>query len=169
MNNIARKNALKEAKQKIETELREKWNVAHAAYMEELNKENCCDDRLDDLLKVVDEAAKALNDWKKSKKKKKKESIQWSDDIQSNLAQKPKKPTREVKDWDALRKIRNNHLSSRPRASEWLQEGVLVKQRGSQMPMMVVSIRSNGIVQCLAGGMMKNLRDLSLRPAFDEE
>ena len=169
MTNIARKNALKEAKQKIETELRQNWERLTEAYNAELNRESPNNEVLDTLHTAVEKAAKALNDWKKSKKRKKKDSIQWSNDIQSNLANKPKKPVREVKDWDALREIRNNHQSSRPRASAWLQEGVLVKQRGSQMPMMVVSIRSNGIVQCLAGGMMKNLRDISLRPAFDEE
>ena len=169
MTNIARKNALKEGKQKIETELRQNWERLTEAYNAELNRESPNNEVLDTLHTAVEKAAKALNDWKKSKKRKKKDSIQWSNDIQSNLANKPKKPVREVKDWDALREIRNNHQSSRPRASAWLQEGVLVKQRGSQMPMMVVSIRSNGIVQCLAGGMMKNLRDISLRPAFDEE
>ncbi len=169
MKGITRRNTLKEAKQKIETELRQNWEKLTEAYSSELNKEQPCDDKLSALQEDIEKAAKDFNDWKKSKKKKKKESIQWADDIQSNVAQKPKKPVREVKDWDALREIRNNHRSSRPRASEWLQEGVLVTQRGSKMPMMVVSIRSNGIVQCLAGGMMKSLRDISLRPAFDDE
>lgn len=169
MTNIARKNALKEAKQKIESELRQNWERLNEAYNAELNRENPSDEVLDTLQTAVEKAAKAFNDWKKSKKRKKKESIQWADDIQSNLAKKPKKPARVVKDWDALQKIRNNHLSSRPRASEWLQEGVLVTHRGSQMPMMVVSIRSNGTVQCLAGGMMKTLRDISLRPVLEEE
>ena len=163
------KNTLKEAKQKIETELRQKYEAAHQSYINELNKEVACEDKLDTLQKILETAANELNEWKKSKKTKKKESIQWSEDIQANLAKKPKKPTREVKDWDALRQIRSNHRSSRPRASAWLQEGVLVRQRDSKMPMMVVTIKSNGIVQCLAGGMIKNLRDVSLRPAFDEE
>ena len=168
MKGIARKNTLKEAKLKIETELRQTWEKLTNDYISESNKPNPCSEKLDSLQEAIENAAKEFNDWKKSKKKKKKESIQWSDDIQSNVAQKPKKPVREIKDWDALHDIRKNHRSARPRASAWLQEGVLVTQRGSKMPMMVVSIRSDGMVQCLSGGMMKTLRDISLRPAFDE-
>ena len=169
MKGITRKNVLGEAKKKIESELRQNWEELYEAYNTELNKENPCDEKLVSLQHSIENAAKELNDWKKSKKKKKKESIQWSEDIRANLAQKPKKLKREIKDWDAIHDIRKNHQSSRPRASAWLQEGVLVTERGSKMPMMVVTIRSNGIVQCLAGGMIKNLRDVRLRPAFDEE
>ena len=169
MKGITRKNVLGEAKKKIETELRQNWEKLTNDYIIEESKPNPCSVKLAALQEAIQNAAKEFNDWKMSKKKKKKASIQWADDIQANVAQKPKKPVREVKDWEALREIRNNHLSSRPRASEWLQEGVLVTQRDSKMPMMVVSIRSNGMVQCLAGGMMKTLRDISLRPAFDDE
>ena len=169
MKGITRKNALREAKTKIETELREAWNVAHEAYNQELAKgENRCDDRLDDLIKVMEDAAKAFQDWKKSKKRKKKESIQWAQDSEGNVASKPKKKIREVKDWDALREIQNNHRTSRPRASAWLQEGTMVVQRGSSMPMMVLSIRNTGAVEVLSAGTTKFVRDVSLRPAFDE-
>ena len=55
------------------------------------------------------------------------------------------------------------------RASAWLQEGGMVVQRGSSMPMMVLSIRNNGTVEVLSAGATKYVRDVSLRPAFDEE
>ncbi len=169
MKGITRRNTLREAKTKIETELRAAWTLAHAAYIEELNKEDRCDDHLDNLFEVMESAAKAFQDWKKSKKRKKKESIQWAQDIEGNVASKPKKKAREIKDWDALREIRNNHRSSRPRAGAWLQEGGMVVQRGSSMPMMVLSIRDSGAVEVLSAGSTKFVRDVSLRPAFDEE
>tara|TARA_Y100001938_G_C8044470_1_gene408050 strand:- start:423 stop:938 length:516 start_codon:yes stop_codon:yes gene_type:complete len=171
MNSVSRKNILKAAKDGIKKELIEKLDQIKSELEKEWQKE--CDDRdtekIDLLLERSSKITEEYNSFGKSKRAKKKAAIQWAEDSAGNKVEKPKKAHREVKDWDAIRQIRANHVNSRPRASAWLQEGGMVVQRGSSMPMMVLSIRSNGIVQVLAGGMTKNLRDISLRPAFDEE
>ena len=171
MNNISRKNILKAAKDNIKQDIIVQLNEIKLKIESEYAKDEEARDTglLDKLLDEANELTREFNGFKKTNRAKKKASIVWAETETGQAAEKPKKPHREVKDWDAIRQIRSNHANVRPRASAWLKEGCMVVQRGSSMPMMVLSIRNNGIVQVLAGGMTKNLRDVSLRPAFDEE
>ena len=171
MDRVSRKNILKAAKDGIKKEIIEKLDQIKSDLEKEWQKE--CDDRdtekIDLLLEESSSLTKEFNSFGKTNRAKKKASIQWAEDSSGNRIEKPKKPHREVKDWDAIHKIRSKHFSSRPRASAWLQEGGMVVQRGSSMPMMVLSIRNNGTVEVLSAGATKYVRDVSLRPAFDEE
>lgn len=169
MKSIARKNILKAAKDRIKQEILVKLSDIQAQIQTEYEKDDFDQDLIEKLELNASNLTQEYNDFKKTKRAKKKASIQWSQDNEGNIAQKPKKPHREVKDWDALHKIRDGHRSTRPRASAWLQEGGMVVQRGSSMPMMVLTIRNDGIVQVLAAGATRNIRDIALRPAFDEE
>jgi hypothetical protein len=113
-----------------------------------------------------------LKDFKKSKKAKKKASIEWQIDAlgQTIANQMKKSVTKTITDPDALRKIRDTHKKSiRPRASEWLQEGGLVVARGKKMPMMVLSISGTGTVQVLNAGHVDAFRDIALRPYVNDE
>lgn len=171
MDRVGRKNILKAAKDGIKKDILEKLDKIKAEIEKECQKDydDKDNDKIDLLLEEARKLTAEFNSFGKSKRAKKKASIKWAEDSSGNRAEKPKKPTREVKDWDAIHKIRKDRLSLRPRASAWLQEGTMVVQRGSSMPMMVLSIRSNGVVQVLAAGTTRVVRDISLRPAFDEE
>lgn len=171
MNGIKRKNILQAAKQSIKADIIQELDVVQHDIACEMSKEE--EDRNQDLLDTLREKAQELtesyNNFGKSKRAKKKASIEWSTDDAGSVPER-QKPTKTVSDWDALHRARENHMKSqRPRAGAWLQEGGMVVQRGSQMPMMVLAIRGNGIVEVLAAGSTRRVRDLSLRPAFDEE
>ena len=171
MNRVGRKNILKEAKNGIKKDILEKLDQIKLDIQKEYEKapDEKNNDRVDALLKEAEKLTAEYNGFGKTNRAKKKASIEWAEDSFGNKIEKPKKPTREVKDWDAIHKIRDNRLSLRPRAGEWLKEGGMVVQRGSALPMMVLSIRSTGIVQVLAGGTTRTVRDISLRPAFDAD
>jgi len=171
VNSIKHKNVLHAAKQSMKREIIDELDGVKHDIACEMSKEveERDLDLLDSLTQKAHDLTSEYNNFGKSKRAKRKASIQWSDDIQSNLADKPKKPVREVKDWDAVQKIRSEHYNRRPRAGAWLQEGGMVVQRGSKMPMMVLSITSTGNVEVLSAGSTKWVRDISLRPAFDEE
>ena len=172
MKGISRKNILKAAKAGMKKDiLDELYDIKHDIACE-MSKEP--DDRdvdlLDDLIEKANTLTAEYNGIGKSGRAKRKKTIQWAQDADGTAVEKPKKPTREIVDNDALHRVRTaDRNSMKPRAGEWLQEGGLVVQRGSQMPLMVLTIRGNGIVEVLAGGQTKFLRDLSLRPAFEDE
>lgn len=163
----ARKNILKLAKDKIEKDLYAKWESLQSSFIQERDKDEPDPTALAKIAKEIEELASEINLWKTSKKKKKKASIEWKVDQDGVSLSNRQKPKRTVSDWDAVKKIQSNNRSNRPRAGAWLQEGTLVVRRGSDMPMMVLSITSNGIVEVLSGGSVRHFRDLSLRPAFE--
>ena len=171
MDSISRKNILKAAKDGIKKEIVEKLDQIKSELEKEWQKE--LDDRdskkIDLLLDESSKLTEEYNSFGKSKRAKKKAAIQWAENENGEKIEKPKKPHREVKDWNAIHQIRSNHVNSRPRASAWLQEGCMVVRRNSSMPMMVLSIRRNGTVECLVGGSTQYFRDVALRPAFDDE
>lgn len=171
MNSVKRKNVLHAAKESMKKEILDELdNVKHDIACEMSKEAEDRDtDLLDKLIQKGHDLTSEYNSFGKSRRAKRKASIQWADDIQANLAEKPKKAVKEIKDWDAVHKIRSEHYSRRPRASEWLQVGSMVVQRGSKMPMMVLSITNSGNVEVLAAGTTKWMRDIALRPAFDEE
>ena len=171
MNSIKRKNILHAAKQSIKAEIILELDTVQHDIACEMSKEE--EDRnlalLDSLREKAQELTEAYNNFGKSKRAKKKASIEWSTDDVGNVPER-QKPTKSVSDWDAVHRVKENHRKSlQPRAGDWLQEGGLVVVRGSAMPMMVLTVRSNGVVEVLAGGQTRLVRDLSLRPAFDEE
>ncbi len=172
MRGINRKNVLHAAKESMKKEILDELdNVKHDIACE-MSKD--ADDRdvelIDGLVQKAQDLTAEYNNFGKSKRAKRKASISWAQDSNGENVEKPKKLSKKIVDNEALHRVRTNHQNStRPRAGDWLQEGGLVVQRGSQMPLMVLSIRSNGVVEVLAGGQTKYLRDLSLRPAFEEE
>ena len=167
-----RKNVLRLAKANMKDDiLKELHEVQHDIAIE-MKKE--ADDRdvdlLDELIDKAHELTAAYNGFGKTKRAKRKESIQWAQDSDGAVVEKPKKLSKQIVDNEALHRVRTTYKNSmKPRASAWLQEGGLVVQRGSQMPLMVLSIRRDGYVEVLAGGQTKYVRDLSLRPAYDDE
>lgn len=167
MKSSSRKNVLRLAKDKIEKEMFAKWEDLQSKFVEERDKEDTDYEKLRNLSDQIENLASEINAWKKSKKAKKKASIEWKVDADGVKVNKPAKAVRTISDPDAVRNIRKNNMSNRPRAGAWLQEGGLVVQRGRDIPMMVLSIGRDGTVQVLDGGSVRWLRELSLRPAMD--
>lgn len=167
MKSSSRKNVLRLAKDKIEKEMFAKWEDLQSKFVEERDKEDTDYEKLRDLTGQLENLASEIHTWKKSKKAKKKASIEWKVDADGVKVGKQKKAVRTISDPEAIRNIRKTNRSNRPRAGAWLQEGGLVVQRGKDTPMMVLSINSDGVVQVLDGGQVRWLRELSLRPAMD--
>ena len=164
MKSSSRKNVLRLAKDKIEKEMFEKWKDLQNKFVEERDREDTDCEKLRILSEQLENLAAEIHTWKKSKKAKKKASIEWKVDSSGAKVGKQKKAVRTISDPEAIRNISKINKSNRPRAGAWLQEGGLVVQRGKDIPMMVLSINDNGTVQVLDGGQVRWLRDLSLRP-----
>lgn len=167
-----RKNVLRLAKDKMKNDILNELHTVQSDIAREMMKEleDRNTDLLDSLTEKAHELTAAYNAFGKSKRAKLKASIQWAQDDDGAVVEKPKKPSKQIVDHEALHRVRVTRQNSmKPRASAWLQEGSLVVQRGSQMPLMVLSIRRDGLVEVLAGGQTKYVRDLALRPAYDDD
>lgn len=164
------RHVLTEAKKSITARLTDKAHTLEEAYIQATLADPLPDEgTLDALQKASHKAAAELAEWKLSKKKKKKSSIEWADE-EAKISAPSKKKVREIVDREAYNNVKNSvRETSKPRPSSWLQEGCLVTRRGSSMPMMVLSIRTDGNVSVLSAGSVQVVRGLSLRPALTDE
>ena len=166
MNRVARKNILKAAKDHLKSEILDELDAVKHDLVIEIEKDDPDRDLVEKLQNKARDLVEQFENFGKSKRAKKRASIEWKVDDSGSI-QKPQKKRKVISDWDTLRKVQSERSSSRPRA-KWLQEGILVVHKDSQMPMMVLSIANSGTVQCLAAGEVRHYRDVSLRPALDE-
>lgn len=164
MNRVTRKNILSAAKDQLKKEIFDQLDVIKNSLIVEADRDEPDQQKIQDLHRQAYDLTAQLDNFDKSNRVKKKSSIEWKVDDTGSV-QKPQKKRKVISNWDALREVQSERSSSRPRA-KWLQEGILVVHRKSQMPMMVLSIAQSGTVQCLAGGEVKYFRDVSLRPAL---
>ena len=167
MNYKARKNILNAAKEQLKNEIYDELDVIKHDLIIEADKDEPNREVIEALQAKARDLTAQLDNFGKSNRAKKKSSIEWKVDSTGSI-QKPQKKRKVVSDWDTLRKVQSDRSSSRPRA-KWIQEGILVVHRSSQMPMMVLSISNSGTVQCLAAGQVRHFRDVSLRPMIGDE
>ena len=172
MKSHARKNILNAAKAEIEASLMDRWETVHDAISKEREKDNPNTEILTSLCNTAQNISDEITEWKRSKKAKKKASIEWQleEDGSPTVKQMKKSKKKTISNAKALDRVKKSQKDrERPRAGSWLQEGSLVVSRNQKVPMVVLEIRKSGYVQVLDGGFVRNLRELSLRPAFTED
>lgn len=170
-----RKQVLSQAKEAIKNEL---WGelddllAQKKETLEEIEKEasSWLDERLTILDAKIEEAHKKIQEWNLSKGRKKKKSIQWTDERTRNEI-RFSKPSRKI-NWEAASEISSANRSTRKNNSNWLSEGTMVVDKHDthkDFPMMVVDIFDGGkSARILSPEGLVTRRALSLRPAFDD-
>ena len=169
-----RKQVLNQAKESIKNEL---WGELddllsqRKEALEEIEKEasSFLEERLAILDAKIEVSHKKIQDWNLSRGRKKKKSIQWTDDRTRDEI-RFSKPSKEI-NWEAASEVSETNRSIKKNNSNWLSEGTMVVHRSDTMkkePMMVVDISDSGIVRALKGGDLVKFRSLSLRPAFED-
>ena len=170
-----RKQVLSQAKESIKNEL---WGelddllAQRKEVLEEIQKETSSwlEERLSILDAKIDASHSKIQDWNLSKGRKKKKSIQWTDDRTRDEI-RFSKPKKEI-NWDAASEVSGINRSTRKNNSSWMSEGVMVVHKNDlkkENPMMVVDIFNEGrSVRVLSGTEITTFRALSLREAFDE-
>lgn len=170
-----RKQVLSQAKESIKIEL---WGelddllTQRKEVLEEIQKEasSWLEERLAILDAKIEVSHKKIQDWNLSRGRKKKKSIQWTDDRTRDEI-RFSKPSKEI-NWEAASEVSNSNRSIKKNNSNWLFEGVVVVHKNDlkkENPMMVVDVTNEGsITHVLSDGCVKTFRTLSLRPAFDD-
>ena len=156
-----KKSILKEAK-KILSKKREE-NLAALSKMYRLKKEDGADTNLieEEINRLIEEIR--LIDEDLSRKDKKSSRIEWLDtDYSASVKSKRKKKITDTEEYEKVvdKKISMNNGP----VALWLQPGILVKKRDSEMLGIVLSVRSH-YSSVLFGDREQNVRSLSLRPA----
>tara|TARA_Y100000034_G_C6663249_1_gene290877 strand:- start:88 stop:612 length:525 start_codon:yes stop_codon:yes gene_type:complete len=173
MSRLGRKIVLKAAKDQVNQNIEDKLAVL-LEKLDDLRAEEGFDKEAERVL--LEEHHRLLHkqsDLRSSNRAKKKRSIQWSvekSDFISDQYQNRRRG-RKIISSEALTSVKDAAKNaSKPRASaSWLQEGGLVTDRKGSEVMVVLKVDSTGIVQVLKDGLVRDMRDLSLRPAFDDE
>ena len=172
MSRLGRKTLLNAAKSQVNQNITDKLAIV-LEKLTELRSEEDYDKEVERvLLEEHHRLVHKQSDLGSSDRAKKKRSIQWAVERSDFIADKRSgKKRKEIIDNEALSSIKDSAKNAlQPRASaSWLQEGGLVTDRKGNGIMVVLRVGSNGIVQVLKDGLVRNLRDLSLRPAFDDE
>lgn len=170
-----RKQVLSHAKESIKNEL---WGELDELLsqrketLEEIEKETSSflEERLAILDAKIDASHKKIQDWNLSKRRKKKKSIQWTDDRARDEI-RFSKPTRQI-NWEAASEVSDTNRSTRKNNSNWLIEGTMVVHKNDlkkENPMMVVELTNDGkTAHVLFDGDVRSYRSLSLRPIFDD-
>jgi len=169
-----RKHVLSQAKESIKNEL---WGEYQSLLdqkkevVEEIEKETSSwlEEKLSILNAKIHQAEKDLDDWSLSKYRKKKKSIEWTDD-RARKEIRFSKPRKEI-NWDAAEEVISEKKKIRKNNSSWLHEGTMVVHRSEPdgPPMMVVNVFNEGRTShVLKDGDIISLRSLSLRPAFED-
>ncbi len=172
MSRLGRKILLNAAKDQVNQNIDDKLTII-LEKLTELRSEEDYDKEVERvLLEEHHRLVHKQSDLRSSNRAKKKRSIQWAVEKSDFIADKRfGRKRKEIIDNEALNSIKGTVKNAdKPRASaSWLQEGGLVTDRKETGVMVVLKVGSNGIVQVLKDGLVRNLRDLSLRPAFDDE
>ena len=170
-----RKQVLSQAKESIKNEL---WGelddllAQRKETLEEIEKETSSwlEERLAILDAKIDASHKKIQDWNLSRARKKKSSIQWTDDKTRDEV-RFSKPSRKI-NWEVAAEVSDSNRSTRKNNSNWLIEGVMVFHKNDvkkENPMMVVDIFNEGrSARVLSGTDVVTYRSLSLREAFYE-
>jgi len=172
MSRLGRKTLLNAAKGQVNQNITDKLTVI-LEKLTELRSEEDYDKEVERVL--LEEHHRLLHkqsDLRSSNRAKKKRSIQWAVERSDYIADQYRgRKRKEIIDNEALNSVKDAAKNAvKPRASaSWLQEGGLVTDRKGNGIMVVLKVGTNGIVQVLKDGIVRNLRDLSLRPAFDDE
>ena len=172
MSRLGRKTLLKAAKDQVNQNIDDKLTII-LEKLSELRSEEDYDKEVERvLLEEHHRLVHKQSDLRSSNRAKKKRAIQWAVERSDFIADKRfGRKRKEIINNEALNSVKDTaNNAAKPRASaSWLQEGGLVSDRKGSGIMVVLSVGSNGIVQVLKDGLVRNLRDLSLRPAFDDE
>jgi len=170
-----RKQVLNQAKESIKNELWEELDdllSQRKEVVKEIEKETSpwLEERLEILNAKIDISQKKIHNWNLSKGRKKKNSIEWTDDRTRDEI-KFSKPRRQI-NWEAASEVSDTNRSIRKNNSSWLTEGVMVFHKNDikkENPMMVVDIFNEGRnARVLSGTDVVTFRALSLREAFYE-
>lgn len=169
-----RKQVLSQAKESIKNELWQELDDLQAQrkeVLEEIEKETSSwlEERLTILEAKIDVSQKKIQDWNMSKGRKKKKSIQWTDDrIRDEI--RFSKPRKEI-NWSAAAEVSDINRSTRKNNLSWMSEGVMVVHKNDikkEKPMMVIDVFNEGrSVRVLSGDDIVTYRALSLREAFE--
>lgn len=169
-----RKQVLSQAKESIKNEL---WGelddllAQRKEVLEEIEKEasSWLEERLSILDAKIDASHSKIQDWNLSKGRKKKKSIQWTDDRTRDEI-RFSKPSKQI-NWEAASEVSDSNRKTRVNNSSWMSEGVMVVHKHDikkENPMMVVDVFNEGrSVRVLSGDDIVTYRSLSLREAFD--
>ena len=170
-----RKQVLSQAKESIKNELWGELDELLAQKKEvvgEIEKETSpwLEEKLSILNAKIDDSQRRIQDWNLSKGRKKKKSIQWTDERTRDEI-RFSKPSRQI-NWEAASEVSDANRSTRNNNSNWLVEGTMVVHKSDlkkENPMMLVELSSEGrVAHVLLDGDIRNYRSLSLRPAFDD-
>ena len=169
-----RKQVISQAKESIKNEL---WGELddllsqRKETLEEIEKETSSflEERLAILDAKIEASHKKIQEWNMSKGRKKKKSIQWTDDRTRDEV-RFSKPSKKI-NWEAAAEVSDANRSIRKNNRSWLSEGTMVVHRSDttkKEPMIVVDISDSGLVSALKEGELVRFRSLSLRPAFED-
>lgn len=170
-----RKQVLNQAKESIKNELWEELDdllTQRKEVLEEIEKETSSwlEERLSILDAKIDASHSKIQDWNLSKGRKKKKSIQWTDDRTRDEI-RFSRPSKQI-NWEAASEVSDANRSTRKNNSSWLIEGTMVVHKNDlkkENPMMVVELSNEGkTAHVLFDGDVRRYRSLSLRPVFDD-
>jgi len=170
-----RKQVLSQAKESIKNELWEELDELLAQkkqVLEEIEKESTyrLEERLSILNAEIEVSQKKIQDWNLSSGRKKKKSIQWTNE-RTRDEMRFSKPRKEI-NWEVASEVSDVNRSIKKNNSSWLLEGTMVVHRHDvkkENPMMVIDIFNDGESARLINGQdVITCRALSLRPAFDD-
>ncbi len=165
-----RKNILSAAKGAIVQEMNsrlESLNKARIDLIESLGPDWQENAELIKVNKQIEMLTKEMNDWHSSKRSKQKKSIEWKDE-NTQREMRSKSSSRKEVNWEAAREVKETRESIKTNNSSWLQEGTLAVHKDDKTQPMVVIEIGERTSKVLLGGLMKSVRTLSLRPAFDD-
>ncbi len=102
---------------------------------------------------------------KKSRKQAVKKSLEWKQDRKDMRAKVKESQKVTIRDNDALQRVRDAEISrSMMGFGDWLAEGMLVRHRDSQSPLLVLNITRSNVVEVLDGAISRHYRAKALRP-----
>ena len=120
----------------LKKEIFDQLDVIKNSLIVEADRDEPDQQKIQDLHRQAYDLTAQLDNFDKSNRVKKKSSIEWKVDDTGSV-QKQQKKRKVISNWDALREVQSERSSSRPRA-KWLQEGILVVHRKSQMPIIAL-------------------------------